>query len=87
MIESRKLLRMRNIYDQCRKQDIPVSMKFIYRRDYSFVANLWNLYSYRRFWLEITIFKYNQELSCILIEGMVYSRVLQYNKQAKENTF
>lgn len=48
MIESRKLLRIRTIYDWCQKQDIPVSMKFTYRRDYSFAANPWNLYSYCR---------------------------------------
>lgn len=54
MIETRKLLRMRTIYDWCQKQGIPVSMKFTYRRDYSLIANLWNLYSYLRFWLEIS---------------------------------
>lgn len=57
MIESTEGLRMRTIYEWCQRHEIPVFMKFSYCSDFSFVTNLWNLYSYCRFWLEITIFK------------------------------
>lgn len=44
---------MRDIYSWCQKQKIPLRMKFFYRKDFSVIANLWNLYSYCRFKYEI----------------------------------
>ncbi len=34
---------------------VPFWTKFIYRRDFSVIANIWNLYSYCRFKWEIRI--------------------------------
>lgn len=44
---------MKDIYGWCQKQQIPVTTKFFYRKDFSIMANLWNLYSYIRFRLDI----------------------------------
>lgn len=40
---------MRDIYEWCQKQQVPLKMKYIYRKDFSFMANLWNFYSFCRF--------------------------------------
>lgn len=44
---------LKDIYGWCEKQQIPLRMKFIYRKDFSIMANLWNMYSYYRFRHEI----------------------------------
>lgn len=53
MIESDATVRMKTLYDWCHSHKIPIGMKFSYRKDYSFINNLWNFYSYSRFRLEI----------------------------------
>ena len=45
-------MRMKDIYGWCQIHRVPVSMKFVYRKDFPIKANLWNLYSYYRFLLE-----------------------------------
>lgn len=52
-INSGEKMMMRDIYSWCQKQKIPLRMKFFYRKDFSVIANLWNLYSYCRFKYEI----------------------------------
>lgn len=42
-------IRMKQIRDWCDCHQILFKTKFIYRKDFSFKANLWNLYSYSRF--------------------------------------
>ncbi|NSD67331.1 hypothetical protein [Dorea longicatena] len=52
-IDSGEALLMKDIYIWCEQHQIPVDMKFIYRKDFSVTANLWNLYSFLRFCLEV----------------------------------
>lgn len=52
-VESGEEIRMRDIYSWCLMQQIQVRMQFNYRQDFSILANIWNLYSYCRFRLEI----------------------------------
>ena len=52
-IDSGEVLLMKDIYIWCEQHQIPVDMKFIYRKDFSVTANLWNLYSFLRFHLEV----------------------------------
>ena len=51
-INSGENIMMKDIYGWCQKQQIPVKTKFIYRKDFSIMANLWNAYSYCRFLIE-----------------------------------
>lgn len=53
MLESSTEIKMKTLYDWCHSHRIPMAMKFSYRKDYSFINNLWNLYSYGRFRFEI----------------------------------
>lgn len=46
-------IRMKDIYGWCASQNIPVVMKYRYRKDFSLSVNLWNLISYCRFILDI----------------------------------
>lgn len=48
-IDSGEVLLMKDIYIWCEQHQIPVDMKFIYRKDFPVTANLWNLYSFLRF--------------------------------------
>lgn len=48
-INSGEELMMKDIYVWCKRQQVPFWTKFIYRRDFSVTANMWNLYSYWRF--------------------------------------
>lgn len=48
-INSEKKMMMKDIYGWCRGHEVPFEMKYIYRRDFSIAANIWNLYSYIRF--------------------------------------
>lgn len=45
-------VKMKDISSWCKIQKVDFLMKFVYRKDFSIVANLWNLYSYSRFRLE-----------------------------------
>lgn len=44
---------MKDIYRWCEEYEVPFWTKFIYRKDFSVKANLWNLYSYFRFVYEM----------------------------------
>ena len=46
-------IRMKDIYEWCSAQKIPVVMKFKYRKDFPLKANLWNYISYCRFRLDM----------------------------------
>lgn len=48
-IDTGESIRMKQIQEWCHCHQIPFKTKFIYRKDFSFKANLWNLYSYGRF--------------------------------------
>ena len=52
-INSGERMTMRILSYWCGIQNIKYSTKFIYRRDFNFRANLWNLYSYCRFRIEV----------------------------------
>lgn len=52
-INSGEKMMMKDIYRWCKRHQVPVMTKFIYRRDFSIVANIWNFYSYCRFKWEI----------------------------------
>jgi len=51
-IDSGEAIMMRSIYAWCDNQGIIYKTKFMYRKDFSLKANLWNLYSYMRGKLE-----------------------------------
>ena len=51
-INSGEKMLMRDIYEWCQKQKVPLKMKYIYRKDFSLMANLWNFYSFCRFKIE-----------------------------------
>ena len=44
---------MKQIQEWCHCHNIPFKTQFIYRKDFPFKANLWNLYSYCKFKLEL----------------------------------
>ena len=46
-------MRMKQIQEWCRHHQIPFKTQFIYRKDFSVKANLWNFYSYCRFLLNM----------------------------------
>ena len=48
-IKSGSNIRMKDIYGWCTAQNIPVVMKFKYRKDFPIKVNLWNFISYCRF--------------------------------------
>lgn len=52
-INSGEKIMMKDIYRWCQKQQIPVTTKFIYRNDFLIMANLFNLYSYCRFLIDM----------------------------------
>ena len=54
-ISSGEKMMMKDIYGWCQTHHVPVIMKFVYRKDFSIKANLWNLYSYCRFKIENVI--------------------------------
>lgn len=51
-INSGEKMMMRDIYRWCQKQQVQLQMKYIYRKDFSITANLWNFYCYCRFRIE-----------------------------------
>lgn len=48
-VASAESIRMKQIKEWCHFQQISFKTRFIYRKDFSLRANLWNLYSYCRF--------------------------------------
>lgn len=48
-IDAGESVRMKQIQEWCCCHQISFKTKLIYRKDFSFRANLWNLYSYGRF--------------------------------------
>lgn len=52
-IDAGESVRLKQIQEWCYHHGIPFKTKFIYRKDFPIKANLWNLYSYCRFKLEI----------------------------------
>ncbi len=52
-INSGDKVMMKDIYGWCKRQQVLMNTRFIYRKDFSVTANLWNLYSYCRFRWEI----------------------------------
>lgn len=52
-INNGEKLMIKDIYGWCQKQQVPLRMRFIYRKDFSIMVNLWNLYSYYQFEHEI----------------------------------
>lgn len=56
-IDSGESLRLKQVQDWCHYHQIPFKTKFIYRKDFSVMANLWNLYSYIRFRIQTKLHK------------------------------
>lgn len=56
-IKNGEQMMMKDIYGWCKKHQIPFKTRFFYRRDFSILANFWNLYSYCRFKCENRIGK------------------------------
>lgn len=52
-IDAGEFMRMKQIQDWCIYHQIPFMTKFIYRKDFSVKANLWNFYSYCRFLIDM----------------------------------
>ena len=52
-IDTGESVRMKQIQEWCHCHNIPFKTQFIYRKDFPFKANLWNLYSYCKFKLEL----------------------------------
>lgn len=48
-IDAGESVRLKQIQEWCHCHQIPFKTKFIYRKDFSLKANLWNLCSYGRF--------------------------------------
>ena len=54
-IDAGESFRMTDIHRWCTVQKIRYRTKFVYRKDFSVIANLWNFYSYIRSKIEINI--------------------------------
>lgn len=52
-IDAGESMRMKQIQKWCNHHRIPFKTRFIYRKDFSVKANLWNLYSYCRFRVDL----------------------------------
>lgn len=52
-VDSGERLNMRGIYRWCKNQQVSMGMRFSYRKDLCIRANIWNLYSYWRFKMEV----------------------------------
>lgn len=57
-IDAGEFIMMKQIQSWCDCHQIPFETRFIYRKDFSVKANLWNLYSYCRFRVEMRIYNY-----------------------------
>ncbi len=56
-IDAGESFRMADIHRWCAVQKIQYRTKFVYRKDFSVMANLWNFYSYIRSKIEKCIFQ------------------------------
>jgi len=52
-IDAGESMRMKQIQSWCYYHQIPFKTRFIYRKDFPLKANLWNLYSYGRFIIDL----------------------------------
>lgn len=52
-IDAGEVVRMKQIQEWCYYHQISFKTRFIYRKDFPVNANLWNLYSYCRFRIEM----------------------------------
>lgn len=52
-VSSGEKMMMKDIYGWCQIQHVPVITKFVYRKDFPIKVNLWNLYSYCRFLIDV----------------------------------
>lgn len=52
-IDAGESVRMKQIQEWCHCHQIPFKTQFIYRKDFPLKANLWNLYSYGRFVIDL----------------------------------
>ncbi len=50
-IDSGEKMQMKDIVRWCKAQGIEYKSRFKYRKDMPLTANIWNFYSYTRFWL------------------------------------
>lgn len=57
MIDAGESVRLKQIQEWCHCHQIPFKTKFIYRKDFPLKANLWNLYSYCRFRIQLIYMK------------------------------
>lgn len=49
------MMKMKDLYQWCKVQNITYKTKFHYRKDFPFTANVWNLYSYIRAKIELKV--------------------------------
>lgn len=56
-IDAGEIVRLKQIQEWCHCHQIPFKTKFIYRKDFPLKANLWNLYSYCRFRIQLIYMK------------------------------
>ena len=56
-IDAWESVRLKQIQEWCHCHQIPFKTKFIYRKDFPLKANLWNLYSYCRFRIQLIYMK------------------------------
>ena len=52
-IDAGESVRLKQIQEWCYCHNITFKTQFIYRKDFPFKANLWNLYSYCKFKIEL----------------------------------
>ena len=56
-IDAGESVRLKQIQEWCHCHQLPFKTKFIYRKDFPLKANLWNLYSYCRFRIQLIYMK------------------------------
>lgn len=56
-VDAGEAMRMKQIQEWCHCHQIAFKTKFVYRKDFPLRANLWNLYSYCRFLLNMRKFR------------------------------
>lgn len=56
-IDAGESVRLKQMQEWCHCHQIPFKTKFIYRKDFPLKANLWNLYSYCRFRIQLIYMK------------------------------
>ena len=53
-IDAGEQMVMKDIYQWCQGHGIKYNSKFVYRKDFSLKANIWNFYSYMRSKIEMS---------------------------------